>query len=106
MTKKPFYKGLNAVAIYRRYSALLHWLESMEAKLPEEVYQDMYARLLETCTERIVQLHGKLEAGETKYIVSFLQKKPFQESGRGGAALALQRQRRKKWRNGQTAASN
>jgi hypothetical protein len=72
----------------------------MEQELPVEMYQDMYARLLELGREQIIRLHSSLETGETDAVLNFLKKRCQRKDNTEleTHARILQQTRRKKLR--------
>ena len=77
MSKSPFYKGLSPVAIYKRYAAILHLLESVENKVEKETYEDMYGRLLDIGKPQIVRLYSMIESGRSGAVLNYLKRRKY-----------------------------
>lgn len=76
----------------------------METKLPVELYQDMYARLLQLGNEKIVELYLSLEAGQSAIVLNYLKKglhkeKAALQTNVRKLRLARRKKLRKRFRN-------
>jgi len=79
MSVRTFRKKPGVTAVYKMYAGLMRMLQSMEGALPRDLYQDLYATLLQLTREQITLLHEELEDGNIHVILGFLNRKSYRD---------------------------